>query len=177
MTICNVVQEDFQMHYCSDKASWEIRKQIRKMSKNAVKVSCNCCYFSHFCWWSLKKCLDRLFESLFKRSHAFRHHLNNQGTLSNPQDQWLLMINKLLFRIGFPKNVCCYQSEDSSATPLFGINRQRLSIYSCLLSPIYVPTYVLTGPSRKFEIQEIFVARSFLLCAHNWFFKFLSSYR
>ena len=75
-----------------------------------------------------------------------------RGTRPNPQDQRSLTMNKLLFNGDF--HVCCCQSEDSSAPPLFGINGQLLSTHSSVYSPIQVCLYELTGTRGKFGIQE-----------------------
>ena len=112
-------------------------------------------------WNSFLKCHSRavmLLDSV----------LNNQGTRPNPQDQCSATINKLSFGGNFPKKFCYFQGEYSSATPLFSIDRLTAGClaYSCF-SHIYVCTYVLTAPSKKFGIQDFFATRSFLLCAHT----------
>ena len=98
--------------------------------KNVVNVSCNCCYFFLISVDRLTRsvwtgCLKRCSRAVMLLNAI----LNDQGICTISQDQRSVTIHKLLFNGGLPKNIHCCWSEDSSVSPLFGINRQQICLF------------------------------------------------
>ena len=158
-----VVREAVWMHYCSNKASRKIRKQIRKTAKNMVNVYCNRCY-----WFRIS--IDRLSRSVWTgrlKGRSIAVMLldgisNDQGIhiILKIDDQWwqishrLTTVSQRTLAIAGVRTVQPYRHSVSTRD-------------GCLLiaanSPIYARTYIIIFSRETFVEFESFAARSFIL--------------